>query len=143
MPKLNPYLNFPGNAEEAFAFYKSVFGGEFSSVVRFKELPMPGAPIPPGDEDKIMHIALPVGGDILMASDSLESMGQKLVPGNNVFLSVHTDSREEAARIFKALSAGGAVEMPLADQPWGDYYGHFKDKFGIGWMVNHATPKTG
>lgn len=76
-----------------------------------------------------------------MASDSLESMGQKLVPGSNVLISVHTDGREEAARIFKGLSVGGDVEMPLADQPWGDFYGHFKDKFGVGWMVSHTPPK--
>jgi PhnB protein len=139
--KLNSYLNFAGNAEEAFRFYKSVFGGEFSSVVRFKELPMPGLKIPKEAEDKIMHIALPVGGDLLMASDSLESLGQKLVPGNNVYLSVHPDTQAEADRLFQALSAGGAVEMPIANQPWGDYYGSFKDKFGIMWMVNFAAPK--
>jgi PhnB protein len=140
--KLNSYLNFAGNAEEAFRFYKSVFGGEFSSVVRFKDLPIPGVKIPQEAEGKIMHIALPIGpGDLLMASDSLESLGQKLVPGNNVYLSVHPDSKEEADRLFQGLSAGGAVEMPIANQPWGDYYGSFKDKFGIMWMVNFAAPK--
>ena len=140
--KLNAYLNFSGNAEDAFKFYKSVFGGEFSSLVRFKDLPMAGAPIPKGAENMIMHIALPIGkGDILMASDSLESMGQKLTLGNSVFLSVHPDTKEEAGRIFKALSAGGTIEMPIANQPWGDYYGHFKDKFGVMWMVNYAYPK--
>jgi PhnB protein len=140
--KLNSYLNFAGSAEEAFRFYRSVFGGEFSSVVRFKDLPIPGVKIPKEAEDKIMHIALPIGpGDLLMASDSLESLGQKLVPGNNFYLSVHPDSKEEADRLFRALSAGGAVEMPIANQPWGDYYGSFKDKFGIPWMVNYAAPK--
>jgi PhnB protein len=89
-----------------------------------------------------MHIGLPVGkGDVLMASDSLESLGQKLVQGNNVYISVHPDGKEEADRIFKALAAGGAIEMPIADQPWGDYYGSLKDKFGILWMVNYSRPK--
>ncbi|MHB9029329.1 MAG: VOC family protein [Candidatus Latescibacterota bacterium] len=142
MTKLNAYLNFAGNAEEAVIFYKSVFGGEFTSVVRFKDMPMEGVNIPKADENKIMHIALPVGkDDLLMASDTLESLGQKLVQGNNVYLSVHPESKEEADRIFKALSAGGAMEMPIADQPWGDYFGSFKDKFGVLWMVNYSYPK--
>jgi PhnB protein len=140
--KLNSYLNFAGNAEEAFRFYKSVFGGEFTSVVRFKDLPMPGVNIPKEAEGKIMHIALPIGpSDVLMASDALESLGQKITQGNNLYLSVNPDSKEEADRLFRALSAGGTVEMPIANQPWGDYYGSFKDKFGIQWMVNYGTPK--
>jgi PhnB protein len=140
--KLNVYLNFAGRAEEAFAFYKSVFGGEFSSVVRFKDMPMEGVKIPQEDENKIMHIALPLGkDDVLMASDTLESLGQKLDQGNNAYLSVHADSRAEADKIFGALSAGGAVEMALADQPWGDYYGSLKDKFGVLWMVMFSEPK--
>ena len=142
MTKLNIYLNFAGNAEEAFNFYKSVFGGEFTSVVRFKDLPMEGVKIPKEDENRIMHISLPFGkDDILMASDSLESFGHKLVQGNNVYISIHPDSKAEADRIFKALSADGSIEMPIADQPWGDYYGHFKDKFGVMWMVNYSYPK--
>jgi PhnB protein len=88
-----------------------------------------------------MHIALPVGqGDLLMASDALASLGQSLVPGNNVYLSLHPTSREEADRIFNALAAGGAVDMPIADQPWGDYYGSLIDRFGIRWMVNYSHP---
>lgn len=142
MAKLNIYLNFAGNAEEAFTFYRSVFGGEFSSVVRFKDMPMEGARIPKQDESKMMHIALPVGkDDILMASDALESIGQRLTQGNNVYLSVHPETKEEAGRIFGALSAGGAIEMPIADQPWGDYYGSLKDKFGVLWMVNYSYRK--
>ena len=142
MKKLNAYLNFAGRAEEAFAFYRSVFGGEFSSIVRFKDMPMEGVKIPKEDENKIMHIALPLGkDDVLMASDTLESLGQKLDQGNNAYLSVHADSRAEADKIFGALSAGGAVEMPLADQPWGDYYGSLKDKFGVLWMVMFSEPK--
>ena len=136
--KLHSYLNFSGNAEEAFEFYRSVFGGEFSSLVRFKDMPMEGVTIPQDDEDKIMHISLPLGeDDILMASDALETLGQNLVPGNNAYVSVHPASREEADRIFNALSAGAEIEMPIADQVWGDYYGSLKDKFGTHWMVNY------
>jgi PhnB protein len=142
MTKLNPYLNFAGNTEEAFNFYKSVFGGEFTSVVRFKDMPMEGVHIPKEDENKIMHIGLPIGKDnLLMASDTLESLGQKLTQGNNVYISIHPESKEEADRIFNALSVGGTIEMPIADQPWGDYYGSFKDKFGVQWMVHYSYPQ--
>lgn len=142
MTKLNTYLNFAGNTEEAFKFYKSVFGGEFTSVVRFKDMPMEGVKIPKKDGDKIMHIGLPIGKDsVLMATDTLESLGQKLVQGNNVYISIHPDSKEEADMIFESLSPGGTVEMPIADQPWGDYYGSIKDKFGVQWMVNYTYPK--
>lgn len=142
MPKINAYLNFAGNAEEAFTFYQSVFGGEFSAIVRFKDMPMPGVIIPPEDQDKIMHIGLPINKDcVLMASDVLESLGQKFVNGNNVYLSVHPESKEEADRIFVGLSADGTVEMPIADQMWGDYFGSFKDRFGVQWMVNYSYPK--
>ena len=141
MIKINPYLNFPGNAEEAFNFYKSVFGGGFSSMVRAKELPIPGMPLDKKDENKIMHMALPVGKNLLLASDVFR--GRKLTRGNNVYVMVSTDSKEEADRIFTGLSAGGMVEMPMANQPWGDYYGSFVDKFGIGWMVDYAYPKPG
>ncbi len=140
--KLNAYLNFAGNAEEAFKFYKSVFGGEFSSITRFKDMPVPGMTIPKKDENKLMHIALPVGkDDVLMASDVLEGFGHKLVVGNNVTVSIFPDSKEEADKIFKALSAGGKIEMPIANQPWGDYYGGFTDKFGVRWMVDYMYPK--
>ncbi|HMA54759.1 MAG TPA: VOC family protein [Acidobacteriota bacterium] len=142
MTKVNIYLNFQGNTEEAFNFYKSVFGGEFRAVVRFKDIPMPGEMLRKEDEDKIMHIALPVGeDDVLMASDALESLGQKLIPGNNTYISLSPDSHDEADRIFRGLSAGGTIEMPLADQPWGDYYGSFTDRYGIQWMVNYSKPK--
>ena len=141
MLKLNSYLNFAGNTEDAFKFYKSVFGGEFTSVIRFKDMPIEGVGIPKADENKIMHIALPVGKDVLMASDSLESLGHKLVQGNNVYVSIFPDSKEEADRIFRALSIGGTIEMPIANQPWGDYYGSFRDKFGVFWMVDYTYPK--
>jgi len=139
--KLNTYLNFAGNTEKAFNFYKSVFGGEFTSVVRFKDMPIKGVKIPKADETKIMHIGLPIGNNMLMATDTLKSLGQTLVQGNNAYISADPDSREEASRIFKALSAGGKVEMPISDQPWGDYYGSLKDKFGVQWMVNYSYPK--
>jgi len=142
MTRLHTYLNFAGNAEEAFEFYRSVFGGEFSSVTRFKDLPIPGVSIPEEDQDKIMHIALPIGkDDILMASDTLRSLGQELVLGNNAYVSVHPESKEEADRIFSALSEGADIEMPIADQVWGDYYGSLKDKFGVQWMVNYSPPR--
>ncbi len=140
--KVNAYLNFAGNAEEAFEFYRSVFGGEFSSVVRFKDLPMEGVTIPPEDENKMMHISLPIGEDnTLMASDALRSMGQEVRQGNNNYISLHPDTREEADRIFSALSDGADIEMPIGDQVWGDYFGSLKDKFGIGWMINQSPPR--
>jgi PhnB protein len=140
--KLHSYLNFAGNAQEAFDLYRSVFGGEFSSVVRFKDFPMEGVTVPEEDKDRIMHIALPIGEDnVLMASDIMESLGQQLVQGNNVYVSVHPTSRKEADRIFDALSEGAEIEMPIADQAWGDYYGSLKDKFGVQWMVNYSPPR--
>lgn len=142
MKKISPYLNFPGVSEEAFNFYKSVFGGEFSSVVRFKDMPNEGVSLGTEDRDKIMHISLPLTkDDVLMASDILESLGQEFVPGNNVYLMVQADSKAEADKIFGALAAGGTVEMPMADQPWGDYYGSLADKFGVQWMVDYTYPK--
>ena len=141
MIKLNIYLNFAGNTEEAFQFYRSVFGGEFGSVVRFKDMSMGGVNLSSEDANKIMHIGLPIGKDgVLMGTDTLESMGQKLIQGNNVYISIHPKSKKEAVRIFKGLSAGGVIEMDLADQQWGDYYGSFKDKFGVWWMVNYSNP---
>jgi PhnB protein len=141
--KLNVYLVFPGNTEEAFKFYKSVFGGEFRTVMRFKDMPMPGMKLARKDENKLMHIALPIGkDDVLMASDTTETPGTpKLVMGNNVTLSIFPDSKEEADKLFKALSAGGQVSMPLGNQAWGDYYGDFTDKFGVRWMVDYTYPK--
>lgn len=140
--KLSPYLNFAGNAEEAFELYKSAFGGEFTSVVRFKDMPMEGVTIPPADLNKIMHISLKIGDEFLMASDALESLGQKLNVGNNNYISITPDSKEEADRLYNALSPGGAVEMAMGDQPWGAYFGSFKDRFGVQWMINYTYPKT-
>lgn len=134
--KVQPYLNFDGKAEEAFEFYKSVFGGEFSSNMKTKE--MPGSDqLSPEDQNRTMHISLPLGNDIiLMGSDVMSSMSQDFKLGNQTYISLHPESREEADRIFNQLSEGGEVEMPMEDQFWGDYFGSFTDKFGIRWMVN-------
>jgi len=137
MAAVNPYLNFNGNTEEAFNFYKSVFGGEFLALMRFKDNPDCGD-IAESDKDRIMHIALPIGdGNALMATDALESMGQKLNVGNNFYIALSPESKEEAERLFSGLSAGGKIEMPLQDMFWGAYYGSFSDKFGVQWMVNY------
>ncbi|HEX9656636.1 MAG TPA: VOC family protein [Bacteroidota bacterium] len=137
MPTINPYLNFAGNTEEAFNFYKSVFGGEFITVQRFKDTPEAGK-IQKLEQDKIMHIALPIGkGNVLMATDALESMGQKLTVGNNFYITIQPESKAEADRLFTKLSAGGKVEIPLQDMFWGAYFGAFKDRFGIQWMINY------
>ncbi len=142
MTTINPYLNFNGNTEEAFNFYKSVFGGEFATMMRFKDIPAQegcdGMEVAENDLDKIMHIALPIGnGNILMATDMLESMEQKLTEGNNFSISIGAGSKEEAEKLFNGLSEGGKVEMPLADAFWGDYFGMLQDKFGIQWMVGY------
>jgi PhnB protein len=137
MATLNPYLNFPGNTEEAFNFYKSVFGGEFMMIQRFKDTPEAGR-VSEKEKDKIMHIALPIGkGNILMATDALESMGHKVTAGTNFHLSISTDSEEETKKLFNALSAGGKVTVPLDKMFWGAYFGMLTDKFGIQWMVNY------
>lgn len=139
MATINPYLNFPGTTEEAFNFYKSVFGGEFLMVQRFEGQPgCEGQEISEADRNKIMHIALPIGkGNVLMATDALESMGQKFVPGNNFSLSVSADSEAEADTLFNGLSAGGSVVMPMAKAFWGAYFGVLTDKFGVSWMINY------
>jgi len=141
MARFNPYLNFNGNTEEAFNFYKSVFGGEFTMLMRFRDVP--GNDEMPADVlDKIMHIALPIGnGNMLMASDSLESIGQNLVVGNNHYFMLGVDSKEEADDFFAKLSVDGKIEMPLQDTFWGDYYGSFTDQFGIQWMIDYEYPK--
>ncbi|MDF7818445.1 VOC family protein [Runella sp. MFBS21] len=140
MLTVNPYLNFAGNTEEVFNFYKSVFGGEFSSLQRFKDTPM-AADMPAEVQEKIIHIGLPISnGTILMASDALESLGHTLTQGNNFYISLHPTSKEEATQLFNGLSEGGAIEMPLEDAFWGAYYGLFTDKFGIKWMINYHYP---
>lgn len=138
MAQVNTYLNFTRSTEEAFNFYKSVFGGEFSGgISRFSDIP-PSENIPPlTEEDKnlVMHITLPIlGGHLLMGTDAPESMGFKINFGNNVYISLHPDTREDTRRLFNALSEGGKVEQELQDMFWGDYYGSLKDKFGVQWM---------
>jgi PhnB protein len=142
MATLNPYLNFNGNTEEAFNFYRSVFGGEFlGGISRFKDT-SDGAKLSAADGEKVMHVALPIGkGNILMATDALESMGQKLTAGNNFYLSLETESKEEADKLYEKLSAGGKIEMPLEDAFWGAYFGMFADKFGVQWMINYTYKK--
>ncbi|MDB5111223.1 MAG: hypothetical protein JWR67_2337 [Mucilaginibacter sp.] len=137
MAVLNYYLNFKGNTEEAFNFYKSVFGGEFKGLQRYKDAP-DSDKLSAEDREKLMHIALPIGGNILMGTDALESMGHYLIEGNNFYLSVGTESEEEADRIFNGLSAGGEVTMSLQKTFWGDYFGMLKDRFGIQWMVSYT-----
>lgn len=141
MKTANPYLNFYGNTEEAFNFYKSVFGGEFRALIRFKDMPgMPGLDkMSDDDQNKIMHVALPVGnGNILMATDVLDSFDRSLNIGNNIYISLETDSAEEADRLFDALSEDGQIEMPLQKTGWADKYGSCIDKFGVQWMVNYT-----
>jgi PhnB protein len=136
MPQINPYLNYNGNAEEAFVFYKSVFGGEFTKIMRFKDLSGPEFPVSDHEANKIMHIALPIGKNLLMANDVPESMGQTNENENRSKIAIDADSREEADKLFYGLSAGGKIEMPITDSPWGDYFGMFRDKYGIEWMVS-------
>lgn len=139
MPAVNPYLNFMGNTEEAFNFYKSVFGGDFLMIQRFKDTPF-GGQMSDADKEKIMHIALPIGqGTILMATDALESMGQSLTFGNNNHICISADSRDQAKKLFDGLSEGGRVTMPLEDAFWGAYFGGWIDKYGVSWMVNFDT----
>ena len=144
MISINPYLNFKGDTEAAFKFYKSVFGGDFSGgMQRFKDTPE-GDKVPANEKDMIMHVALPVGkGNMIMGTDVLESMGQKVTIGNNFHLSVSTESEAEANKIFEGLSAGGTVTMPLADMFWGDYFGMCTDKFGVQWMVGFSRKRAG
>ncbi len=136
MALINPHINFNGNAEEAFNFYKSVFGGEFAKIMRFKDMSSPEYPVAEKEANKIMHIALPIGKNILMANDVPESMGRVNENENRSKISVSAESKEEADKIFSGLSAGGNIEVPIADSPWGSYFGMFRDKFGIEWMVD-------
>jgi PhnB protein len=138
MAKVSTYLNFKGNTFEVFEFYKSVFGTEYSSpVTRMGDVQIEGMP-PAGEntKDLIMNIQLPIlGGHVLMGTDTPGDWGEHLIIGNNVSIMLHTDSRAQADELFAALSDGGAIEMPMADQFWGDYYGSLDDKFGVSWMI--------
>jgi len=136
MAQINPHINFNGNAEEAFTFYKSVFGGEFAKIIRFKDLSIPGFELAESEANKIMHIALPIGKNVLMANDVPEHMGRTNENENRSKISISAESKEEADKLFNGLSAGGQIEMPMEDSPWGSYFGMFRDKYGIEWMVN-------
>jgi len=136
MPTINPYLNFAGNTEEAFNFYKSVFGGELN-IMRFSDTPE-GDKVPPAVKDKVMHASLPIGkGNALMATDACEEMGFNLKKGNNYYICISPDSKEEADKLFSGLGEGGKINMPLQDMFWGAYYGDLTDRFGVQWMVNY------
>ena len=135
MALINPHINFNGNAEEAFNFYKSVFGGEFGKITRFKDIANAEFPVEEKDAEKIMRIVLPIGQNILIANDIPESMGRVNENENRSKIAVSAESKEEADRIFNGLSVGGAVEMPMAESPWGTYFAMFRDKYGIEWTV--------
>src|ERR1041384_6670892 len=136
MATINPYIHFNGNAEEAFTFYKSVFGGEFAMIARFKDFSNPEHPIAEKEANKIMHIALPIGkSSVLMGSDTPEFMGKHNENENRSKISISAESKEEADKLFNGLSAGGNVEMPIGDSPWGTYFGCFRDRYGIEWII--------
>ena len=136
MRQLNPYLSFNGQAEGAFNFYKSVFGGEFNGIMRWKDNPQCEGF---SDEDKngVMHVSLPIGNSVIMGSDSVKTMGE-VTSGTNFQVAISPDSREDADRLFAGLSEGGKATMPMSDMFWGDYYGSLTDKSGIQWMINYG-----
>jgi len=135
MATISPYINFNGNAEEAFNFYKSVFGGEFSKIIRFKDIASEEFPISDKEAHKIMRIVLPIGGNTLIANDVPESMGPVSENENRSKIAISAETKEEADKLFKGLSEGGSVEMPMAKSPWGTYFAMFRDKYGIEWTV--------
>ncbi len=140
MVHINPYIHFNGNAEDAFTFYKSVFGGEFSKIMRYKDLSSAEHPIAERDGNRIMHIALPISkSNVLLGSDVLEMMGRVTENDNRNTISISAESREEADKLFNGLSAGGNVEMPITDGPFGSYFGMFADKYGVQWMVDFTS----
>ena len=141
MVNLNPYINFNGNAEEAFNFYQSVFGGEIKVVIRFKDIPGVGDSMSEADANKIMRILLPIGDSMLIANDVPEFMGRVNENENRSKIAISADSREEAERLFKGLSEGGTVEMPMDESPWGTSFAMFRDKYGIEWTVEFDPKK--
>ena len=142
MTTINPWINFNGNAQEAFAFYKSVFGGEFTKVIRFRDIASPEFPVAQKDENKIMLIALSIGkSNTLLANDVPEIMGQVNERENRSKILVSTESKEEADTLLNGLSAGGTVEGPMGDGPWGSYAGMFRDKYGIEWIIEFSPSK--
>jgi PhnB protein len=143
MPIINPYINFNGNAEEAFNFYKSVFGGEFQKIVRFKELESAEFPVSESEANKIMRIVFPIGGNVLIANDVPESLGRVNENENRSKIAISAETKEEADRLFNGLSIGGAVEMPMDESPWGTYFAMFRDKYGIEWTVEFDPTANG
>jgi PhnB protein len=139
MALINPHINFNGNAEEAFTFYKSVFGGAFEKIIRFKDIASAEFPVAKKEENKIMHIALPIGKSSLMANDVPDIMGKTNENENRSKIVITAESKEEADKLFNGLSAGGNIEMPIGDSPWGSYFGMFRDKYGIEWMVSFES----
>ncbi len=139
MTSINPWINFNGNAEEAFTFYKSVFGGEFGKIVRLKDLASAEFPVAESEEQKIMQITLPIGQNMLIANDVPAFMGQVSENENRSKIAISADSKEEAERLFQGLSAGGTAEMPMSDSPWGTYFGMFRDKYGIEWTIEYTA----
>ena len=136
MAEINPHINFNGNAEEAFNFYKSVFGGAFTKIIRFKDLASSEFQVAENEANKIMHIALPIGKSILMANDVPEILGRTNENENRSKIVISAESKEEADKLFYGLSVGGKIEMAISDSPWGTYFGMFRDKYGIEWMVD-------
>ena len=136
MAHINPHINFNGNAEEAFKFYKSVFGGEFTKLMRFEDLANAEFKVAENEVNKIMHIALPIGNSILMANDVPEVLGLTNENEHRSKIVINAESRHEADKLFNGLSSGGNIEMPIEDSPWGTYTGMFRDKYGIEWMVD-------
>jgi PhnB protein len=137
MAQINPHINFNGNAEEAFGFYRSVFGGEFLKIVRLKDIETPEFPVDEKDREKILLITLPIGeSNLLIANDVPEFLGRVNERENRSKISISAESKEEADKLFNGLSVGGEIEMPLSDSPWGSYYGMFRDKYGIEWIVS-------
>ncbi len=143
MALINPHINFNGNAEEAFTFYQSVFGGAFAKVKRFKERSGSELPVAQKEAEKIMHIALHIGKNILMGNDVPEILGRVNEADNRSKIAISAETKEEADKLFNGLSAGGEIEMPMANSPWGSYFGMFRDKFGIEWMVDYDTNHKG
>jgi PhnB protein len=142
MARVSTYLNFMGATEEAFAFYRSVFGGEFTSFQRMRDIPAAPdqPPLPLNEQEMVMHVELPIlAGHVLMGTDALESMGHHLTFGTNASINLEPDTREETDRLFAGLAEGGTVSMPLADMFWGGYFGSLTDRFGVQWMFNCAT----
>ena len=143
MALINPHINFNGNAQEAFTFYKSVFGGEFAKVMRFKDLSSDEFPIPESEANKIMYIALPIGNSTLMGNDVPAHLGRTNENENRSKIAIRAESKEEADKLFNGLSTGGQIEGPIGDSPWGTYFGCFRDKYGIEWMIDFDSNASG